>query len=1122
MTDLFDPALREDLAKGAGSGAALQPVNPEKPARGTLDMVAFKRLLASPVKRRKSPGPVDMENARLQSAGSAKPEMDPNDPLLGQDRNKPPKHRDSLCKVPRSGAKLQSVGHEKPEVDPYDPLKEVLIRPGKDKDTKSKARTERTWLQSVGPGRTEAEAQALEELKTFLTKQAKRINQPGEAAKSGERLHLAGQNKLEVDLVNPEELEKIKAKKTKRKASGIKKSKSHARLHSAGPEKPQVVPHDPLLKKVSSKKTDAAGIKKKMNLFHSPLLAVTGSVVNFSYGSSVSGSLELTDGSSRQNSASFADDYTFTGSAGDTVVIDLTSIDFDTFLYLYDEGGDLVVSNDDYGGTSRSLITCRLPSSGAYTIEITSYSENEVGEYQITLSAGLDRSVTEISYGSSVSGSLELTDGSSRQNSASFADDYTFTGSAGDTVVIDLASSAFDTYLYLYDQSGTLVAFNDDHEGTSRSLIIHTLSLSGTYTIEVTSYGDNETGEYRVDLSKYVNMFPDRSAIQISYGRVTTGSLSEIDGTSRSFIGHFADDYTFTGSAGDLVVIDLTSSSFDTYLNLYDQDGSLVAYNDDYGGTMHSLIEDRLPTSGTYTIEVTSYDNNATGDYLITLLGDEEINPERSVTEISYGDSVQGSLSTADGRSPLSSEHYADDYSFQGNTGETVVIKLNTTELDAYLILFDPNGDVVAYNDDFGSILRSFINYTLPSGGIYTIEVTSAYENETGDYLIALLGREGLAPERSVTEIPYNQPLDSSLGVADGTSRMGTGYFADDFTFTGSSGDSVAIDLTSDMFDTYLYLYDPEGSLVALNDDYGTTSRSYIWYRLASSGTHTIEVTSYGGLIGDYRITLLADDHAGPGRSFTEISYGSSIDGSLSETDGRGLYSTGTFVDDYTFLGGSGDSVVIDLESDEFEAFMFLLDPDGFPVTFSGKHESASSFIGYRLVSSGTYTIEVTSIIENATGSYRIRLLSADELAESQRAVTGISYGDSVAGSLNRLDGTSRLKIGSSADDFVFSASSGDTVAVQLKSGDFDTYLFLFDPDGDLLAENDDYEGISCSYIRYTLPSDGAYTIEVTSYGNNETGEYGIRLVSGVDAGPARSVVEIPFGTTLRGSLSAG
>jgi len=72
----------------------------------------------------------------------------------------------------------------------------------------------------------------------------------------------------------------------------------------------------------------------------------------------------------------------------------------------------------------------------------------------------------------------------------------------------------------------------------------------------------------------------------------------------------------FTASAGDTYVIETLnlSSAADTYLYLYDSDGStLLAANDDYGGSLASRIEWEAPATGTYYVLVKHWNPNVGG-----------------------------------------------------------------------------------------------------------------------------------------------------------------------------------------------------------------------------------------------------------------------------------------------------------------------------------------------------------------------------------------------------------------------------------------------------------------------------------------------------------------------------
>jgi hypothetical protein len=76
-------------------------------------------------------------------------------------------------------------------------------------------------------------------------------------------------------------------------------------------------------------------------------------------------------------------------------------------------------------------------------------------------------------------------------------------------------------------------------------------------------------------------------------------------------------------------------------------------------------------------------------------------------------------------------------HSFQGIAGQAVVIRLNSTEFDTYLILVDPAGEQIAANDDSNGSNAQII-LTLPSTGTYTVIANSYAAGEIGAYTLTL------------------------------------------------------------------------------------------------------------------------------------------------------------------------------------------------------------------------------------------------------------------------------------------------------------------------------------------------------------------------------------------------
>jgi len=71
---------------------------------------------------------------------------------------------------------------------------------------------------------------------------------------------------------------------------------------------------------------------------------------------------------------------------------------------------------------------------------------------------------------------------------------------------------------------------------------------------------------------------------------------------------------------------------------------------------------------------------------------------------------------------------------------------------------------------------------------------------------------------------------------------------------------------------------------------------------------------------------------------------------------------------------------------------------------------------------------------------------------------------------------------------------AGAVYVLDLMSGEFDAYLKLYDPDGRILAEDDDGGGDLNARLVFTLPRDGVYRALATSYQRQGIGAYTLML----------------------------
>ncbi len=110
-------------------------------------------------------------------------------------------------------------------------------------------------------------------------------------------------------------------------------------------------------------------------------------------------------------------------------------------------------------------------------------------------------SSTAISFGQTVNGVLANTDCLIPLGSR--ADVYSFSGTQGQSVAITETSSAFFTYLFLFNSNGVIIGQNGN-AGTSRIPPVSgfmTLPATGTYFIYATSVAGNTFGNYTLNLA---------------------------------------------------------------------------------------------------------------------------------------------------------------------------------------------------------------------------------------------------------------------------------------------------------------------------------------------------------------------------------------------------------------------------------------------------------------------------------------------------------------------------------------------------------------------------------------------------------------------------------------------
>ena len=212
----------------------------------------------------------------------------------------------------------------------------------------------------------------------------------------------------------------------------------------------------------------------------------------------------LTRGDEQLDTGEFVDTYTYRWQAGQRVRIELSSTAFDGYLVLVPPKGDQIENDDaEDDDSTRSVIETDLTESGTYEVLVTSFEEGETGDYTLRVSASPARrsttAITTLAFGETRDEELTPDD---RLLDERYVDVYAFSARAGERIAVEMTSNALDTYLTLFTPDGNEIENDDANGDNHRSEIALTLRETGQYRLLASSYGDRQSGRYRLTLRR--------------------------------------------------------------------------------------------------------------------------------------------------------------------------------------------------------------------------------------------------------------------------------------------------------------------------------------------------------------------------------------------------------------------------------------------------------------------------------------------------------------------------------------------------------------------------------------------------------------------------------------------
>jgi Ca2+-binding EF-hand superfamily protein len=420
------------------------------------------------------------------------------------------------------------------------------------------------------------------------------------------------------------------------------------------------------------------------------------------------------------------------------------------------------------------------------------------------------------------------------------------------TYQFDHISQAFDAYLYLEDPDGNIVAEDDDSGGGNNARIVYQADKTGLHRVIATSLDGNGTGAFTLlaltigdrrnlpkGLPAWFKALDKEGTGQISLHQwkrtgKSLGEFREIDLNSDGIItleevlAHTKklvdlklerDQVFYDGSLeetiddlyqgkkafkaltislekGKTYLIEQTSKDFFAYLCLEDSDGKTVGKHNSGGLGQTARIVHQASKTGTYRIIATSQGGYKTGAFSLGV----------RVIDSPGAGAAKGLPSW---------------------------FKTLDSDGDGQISLFEWRQN--------GKPIEEFQKYDLNGDGFITAQELLRHMNMKAP--LELRPQKGL--------VNYNGTIDATDEKYQGRKR------AKIFTLQVEKGNTYEITMVSQDFNAYLYLEDPDGTILDKNlgGDKGMTSR--IVYRATESGAYRVIATSQLGTgIGSFAISV--------------------------------------------------------------------------------------------------------------------------------------------------------------------------------------------------------------------------------------------------------------------------
>ena len=336
------------------------------------------------------------------------------------------------------------------------------------------------------------------------------------------------------------------------------------------------------------------------------------------------------------------------------VQVDLTSEDFDAFLYVLSPGAGPVLENDDGGGGLDARVCLSAP--GSYTVVASSLGGG-IGAFTLRASPDPDRTcapLDDVAFDDEAdvlaaleavvpTGPVEVPgtetfrfDGNEPRVEGRPVRAWTFRGDAGDRFALTHRAGGVDTYLYLAGPGFPRPLRDDDSAGDLDARPCVELPAAGEFTVYDAPFSAEEVGAlHRLETARGADAERACEGDFTSSPAVLVERLSALDvqgrvirvGEEASGVLTTAQLHPWSGepiqawrleaAPGTLLYVDVVSDAFDPTVRAVWPGLDEELMNDDFGAGCNSRLELVVPAQGPVTLLPGAWSSTGEGEFLL-------------------------------------------------------------------------------------------------------------------------------------------------------------------------------------------------------------------------------------------------------------------------------------------------------------------------------------------------------------------------------------------------------------------------------------------------------------------------------------------------------------------------